>query len=100
MNREWVLASNKHRNNTLLQFWGEHTEDEEKRSYGGYYTDFDRCEKYTTEEKETGSGCMYPTLDSSASGYALSHTEHFWIKISELDKLTERIQKKTVYQFI
>ena len=98
LNREWVLASNKHRRNDILQFWGEYTSDEGPRSYAGYYTDVNRCEKYTTEEKKA---CErdYPTLDSSASYYELSSTEHFWIKLSELDKLTDTLIKKTVYQF-
>lgn len=98
MERIWVLASNKHRQDDLLQFWGSYTPDEEERSYGGYYTDFDKCEKYTTEEKETGFGSHYPTLDSNSGAYKLCSTEHFWIKISELEKLST-LKKKTVYKF-
>lgn len=100
MERIWVLASNKHRDNNLLQFWGKHTLDEDERSYGGYFTNFDKCEKYTTEEKEKGFGREFPTLDSKSSYFEIANTEHFWIKISELEKLTNFLKKATVYYFI
>ena len=53
LNREWVLARNKHRRNDILQFWVEYTKDEKPRSHDGYYTDINRCEKETTEEEES-----------------------------------------------
>lgn len=68
MGRKYVIVCNEHRSwptGTLL-FWGEHTEDNQKRSFGGYTTRWDKCEKYTREELEKWRGAAkehYPFFD-------------------------------------
>lgn len=49
MNREYVIVSNKHKGifSGCLLFWGHLTNDTESRSYGGYTSDFNKCERYT-----------------------------------------------------
>lgn len=68
MSRNYVIVANKHRTwpSGSLLFWGRHTEDCEKRSFGGYTSRFDQCEKYTREELEKWRGSMktqYPFFD-------------------------------------
>lgn len=50
--REYVIVCNRHNSfikNALL-FWGELTDDTDKRSFGGYTCDINKCERYTREE--------------------------------------------------
>lgn len=50
--RKYVIVCNEHSAwpDDALLFWGRHTEDDQERSFGGYTTRFDQCEKYTREE--------------------------------------------------
>lgn len=50
--RKYVIVSNKHSGGWggCMLFWGQLTEDNEKRSFGGYTQGVDRCERYTLEE--------------------------------------------------
>jgi hypothetical protein len=55
MDRNYVIICNRHKGigNSTLLFWGRKTEDNAKRrSFGGYTSDFNLCEKYTLEEIE------------------------------------------------
>ena len=50
--REYVIVCNRHTSfikGTLL-FWGELTPDNNKRSFGGYTCDINKCERYTEDE--------------------------------------------------
>ena len=49
-NRKYVIASWKHSTNGVLQFWGNLTDNSEKRSFSGYNENIDDCEKYDLEE--------------------------------------------------
>lgn len=55
--RKYVIVCNQHSGmwrGTLL-FWGHRTKDDEDRSFGGYTSDIDECERYSIEElKEKG----------------------------------------------
>lgn len=95
--REYVLASTKHMNRGILQFWGHLTRDDEERSLGGYYADINSCERFTEEETKLYRKGEFPTL--TAGSEDLETTEHYWIKISELDKADD-LKRKTVYCFI
>lgn len=54
--REYVVICNRYRGIAgSLLFWGSHTENHEKRSFGGYTSDLDSCERYTKEEIENSS---------------------------------------------
>lgn len=50
--RKYVIVCNEHSGNWAgcLLFWGQLTDDGEKRSFGGYTTGIDRCERYTMDE--------------------------------------------------
>lgn len=51
MERNYVIVCNEHQGIAgSLLFWGYKTKDNEERSFGGYTSDFDDCEKYTLEE--------------------------------------------------
>mgnify|MGYP000092217642 FL=1 len=52
MDRKYVIVCNKHKAmwNGCLLFWGHLTYDDESRSFGGYTSDLERCERYTLEE--------------------------------------------------
>ena len=52
MDRKYVIVCNKHKAmwNGCLLFWGHLTDDEESRSFGGYTSDIEQCERYTLEE--------------------------------------------------
>lgn len=67
-NRKYVIVSNEHTGwpRGALLFWGRLTDDCEKRSFGGYTTRWDKCERYTREELEEyrkGSEQHYPFFD-------------------------------------
>ena len=96
--REWVLASTKHVNNGVLQFWGRLTKDEEERSLGGYFTDINICERFTEEETNILRKGEFPHLNS-LSRDKLYDTEHYWIKVSELEK-ANCLRKKTIFELI
>lgn len=81
--REYVLVSWKWSwKNGYLLFWGEQTEDQEKRSFGGYTQDVDTCEKYSKEDlKEKG----FPFW-RSRSLQELDREKSYAVKISDLHK--------------
>lgn len=66
--RNYVIVANRHRTwpGGSLLFWGRHTEDHEERSFGGYTSRFDQCEKYTRQELlhwRKGDKKHYPFFD-------------------------------------
>ena len=66
--RNYVIVANRHRTwpGGSLLFWGRHTEDHEERSFGGYTSRFNQCEKYTRAELEKwrkGDKKHYPFFD-------------------------------------
>lgn len=52
INREYIIVCNEHKAMFpgCLLFWGHRTQDEETRSFGGYTSDINKCERYTAEE--------------------------------------------------
>ena len=68
MNRDYVIVCNEHKGifEGALLFWGHKTEDEEKRSFGGYTSNIDECEVYTLEEINQ-SKFNFPICDNSMS---------------------------------
>lgn len=53
-NREYVIVCNEHKAMFpgCLLFWGHKTNDDEKRSFGGYTSDIEKCERYSIEDLE------------------------------------------------
>ncbi|MEG2540830.1 MAG: hypothetical protein RSB59_03545 [Clostridia bacterium] len=83
-----------------MQFWGTLTADEDERSYSGYSIDFEKCERYSTAEKEKTIERRFPILDSNSSYFLeLTKTEHYWIKVDELEKC-KGYNKETIFREI
>lgn len=62
MDRNYVIVCNRHKGigNSTLLFWGSYTEDEAaRRSFGGYTSDINMCEKYTLKEIEKEKFLIY-----------------------------------------
>ena len=54
MNRDYVIICNRHAGKYpgSLLFWGHLTGDRSTRCFGGYTSDFERCERYAISELE------------------------------------------------
>lgn len=98
MERNYVIVCNEHSAwpKGALLLWGHRTADDEKRSFGGYTTDFTRCELYTREELEAYRGndreffLFYDELkDKSLRGF-LKQTEVF-CTLQDLESLGYRV---------
>lgn len=66
--RKYVIVNNEYTTwpKGSLLFWGHYTEDDQQRSFGGYTTRFDQCEKYTRTEVERWRAAAvdhYPFFD-------------------------------------
>lgn len=92
--REYVIVCNKHRGYWLgcLLFWGERTPDDEKRSFGGYTSNLNICERYTKSELEN-SHYNFPFYKS---GDDWKKYENFAVRIDQFNELGLR-QATVVY---
>lgn len=89
MEREYVIACNEHNEFCIgaMLFWGEHTPDNaERRSFGGYTSDLDRCERYTLEEIQR-SGHNFPVYDGHMTNRCFHQHRDVAIKINQLEEL-------------
>lgn len=89
MGREYVIVCNEHSGYYpgCLLFWGELTPDEaEERSFGGYTSDIDKCEKYNIEEIRK-SGYKFPVYDGRMTHKSFKRHRDVAIKISQLCEL-------------
>ena len=65
LHRDYVIVSFEH-SNDMLTFWGERTDNNQPRSYGGYTVDLNTCERYTRKELEEyrkGMETQFPFYD-------------------------------------
>lgn len=55
--RQYVIVCNEHSGMWAgcVLFWGQLTDDGDKRSFGGYTTDIDSCERYSPQDLESGN---------------------------------------------
>ena len=93
IDRDYVIVCNRHKgiaNGGALLFWGGYTKNEEERSFGGYTSNFEECEKYTLEEATDKKGYNF----SVYKGEKLwgKHSD-FVIRIDQLEKLGYRPMK-------
>lgn len=89
MKREYVIVCNEHSGYYpgVLLFWGENTPDEaEKRSFGGYTSDLDKCEKYTLEEIYNSDHQIF-IYDGLMTNKSFRQHRDVAIKISQLCEL-------------
>lgn len=84
MKREYVIVSNRHKSmfSGCMLFWGHHTEDDEKRSFGGYTYGLDKCERYTLEDIHK-NGFKFP-LYNGEDEYEFNKIEDVIVKIDDL----------------
>lgn len=87
--RDYVIVCNEHSGYYpgVLLFWGELTPDDaERRSFGGYTSDFDHCERYTLDEIRR-SGFNFPVYDGRMTSMSFKKHRDVAIKISQLNEL-------------
>lgn len=90
MDRKYVIVCNRYKGIAgSLLFWGNRTEDKENRSFGGYTSDFDNCERYTLEELEK-SDYNFPVYGRNLNHDNFMKTDDFAIEISRLKRLGYR----------
>ena len=93
-NKKYMIVTKRHEgivNNALL-FWGHLTDDNEKRSFGGYTVDINKCEKYTREELEQFRKGRNDDKNSMPF-YDETDKPNYYIKHSDLLVTMEDLQK-------
>ena len=84
LKRNYVIVCNEHKGIAgSLLFWGTHSKDEEKRSFGGYTSDFNACEKYTLKEIED-SNYSFPVYGKGVNHDNYRKVDDFVIEIKRL----------------
>lgn len=84
--RFYFLISRKWSKNTLM-FWGSVSDDDKKRSFGGYTDDLRLCERYTLEEIESNNGHQkFLPFDINDWHKKTYHDETFYITKEQLEK--------------
>jgi hypothetical protein len=90
LNRNYIVVCNRHKGLAgSLLFWGEYTKTGNKRSFGGYTSDFNACEKYTLEEVDN-SGYRFPVYGRDCNHDNYMKFEDFAIEIRRLKRLGYR----------
>ena len=88
--RQYVIVCRDHKAllSPALLFWGSLTDDDAKRSYGGYTMDIDKCERYTRDELEKCRGNLkeeYPFFDELKAKSNFYRQDEILIRIWELE---------------
>lgn len=90
MKRNYVVICNRYNGIAgSLLFWGRKTEDEKERSFGGYTSDFNECEKYTLDEIDN-SNYKFPVYGRDINHDNFKKVEDFAIEIGRLKRLGHR----------
>ena len=100
--RKYVILCFKHKGlfPGCLLFWGNLTEDNEERSFGGYTTGLDRCERYTEEELKNSNHTYIPFYNGyhGESLYDFANVENIFITIDDLLSLPWFKTMQVVYR--
>lgn len=88
--RQYVIVCRRHKAllSPALLFWGSLTDDDAKRSYGGYTMDIDKCERYTRDELEKWRGNLkeeYPFFDELKTKSNFYRQDEILIRIWDLE---------------
>ncbi len=88
MDRNYVIVCNRYKGigNSTLLFWGNETEDDAERSFGGYTSNFNSCEKYTFEELKD-SKYNFPIYGKDCNHDNYKQFDDFVIEIKRLKRL-------------
>lgn len=90
MNRNYVVICSRYKGiGGSLLFWGRKTKDDDERSFGGYTSDFNECEKYVLEEIDN-SDYKFPVYGRDINHDNFESVEDFAIEISRLKRLGHR----------
>jgi hypothetical protein len=90
LERNYVIVCNIYKGIAgSLLFWGTHTEDDKKRSFGGYTSDLNNCEKYTLKEIKN-SEYGFPVYGQEINHDNYRKVDNFAIKIRRLKALGYR----------
>lgn len=98
MGREYVVVCNEHSGYFpgCLLFWGEYTPDNaERRSFGGYTSDLDKCERYTLNEIKN-SGFNFPIYDGRMDKKSFLQHRDVAIKVAHLSRLGYVIKRYVI----
>lgn len=99
LDREYIIVCNEHKGvfSGALLFWGNKTEDNDKRSFGGYTSDIDKCEIYTLREIEE-KGYHFPVYNDEMSFYDFLQLDDVIIKKIDLLRFSELKTMRIVYR--
>jgi len=97
--REYIIVCNEHNAifNGALLFWGHKTNDNESRSFGGYTSDLDKCERYSLEEIEN-KHYHFPIYNKSMTFQEFKSLDDIIIKESDLQNFGELKTVTIVYR--
>ena len=98
--RQYVIVCREHKAllSQALLFWGSLTDDDAKRSYGGYTMYIDKCDRYTRDELEKWRGNLkeeYPFFDELKDKSDFYKRQEILIRICDLEH-TMGFQRYTV----
>lgn len=99
LDREYIIVCNEHKGifTGALLFWGHKTEDNEERSFSGYTSDIDNCERYTLKEIEE-KGYHFSIYESGMSFCDFLKLNDVIIKKIDLLRFKELKMMKVVYR--
>lgn len=99
LDREYIIVCNEHKGTFAgaLLFWGHKTEDSEKRSFGGYTSDIDKCEMYTLKEIEE-KNYRFSVYEEGMSFYDFIKLDDVVIKKRDLLRFDELKTMRIVYR--
>ena len=86
MDRNYVIVCNRHKGllENCLLFWGAYTKDNQKRCFGGYTINLNKCERYTLEEAKNRK---LPIYGIDLNYYNYEDVQDFVISIDRLEEL-------------
>ena len=90
--RQYVIVCRRHKAllSPALLFWGSLTDDDAKRSYGGYTMYINKCERYTRDELEKWRGNLkeeYLFFDELKAKSDFYRQDEILIRIWELEHI-------------
>lgn len=99
LDREYIIVCNEHKGifTGALLFWGHKTEDNERRSFGGYTSDIDKCEMYTLKEIKEKELSL-PVYKEGMSFYDFLKLDDVVIRKRDLLRFNELKTMRIVYR--